>query len=173
VGASTAFHGAASGEKAQQAVDGIQEALMQAAEVSSLAIREAAGHASEFARSDLRHAVDELASLEKLFLDTLAEVARSGSVTAKAGFADIQRHLQHSGSAFGEQLATHVSTLRQLLSQTGQEGLQSGAQVAGKAAEQLGRLAGALLAGIREGLADSAAKHTGHGGRDAGGKEES
>jgi len=155
VEAGALVHGGAAGESARRAVAGIEEALMQAAEASSLAIREAAGHASDFARTDLRRAVDELASLEKLFLDTLADTAQAGSAVAKVTFSDIQRHLRYSGSALGEQLAIHVSSLRELLSRSGQERLQSGAQAAGKAAGQLGKFAGAILAGIGKGLADA------------------
>lgn len=141
------------GTAARHAVAGIEDALMHAAEASSLAIREAAGHASGFAKTDLKRAIDELASLESLFIDTVTEVARAGSASAAAGFADIQRHLQHSGSTFGERLAEHIGDLQRLLTQTGQEQLQSGAEAAGRAVEQIGRLAGSLLAGIQAGLA--------------------
>lgn len=146
-----------SGAALHQAVAGIESALQQAAEASSLAIREAAGHATEFARNDLGRAVDELATLEKLFIDTLAEMTKAGSTVAQAGFADVQRHLQGSGSTLGEQLTTHVNTLRELLARRGQEGLQAGAGAAVKTAEQLGQLAAALLTGIGQGLADHGA----------------
>lgn len=171
VGAGAAAHGADSARVARQAVAGIEDALLQAAEASSLAIREAAGHAGGFARSDLRRAVDELASLETLFMDTLADVARAGSATAKTAFADIQRHLQHSGTLFGERLASHVGSLREAVAQAGQGGLQSGVNAAGKAAEQLGRIAGALLAGMEKGLARPVTPAS--AAEDPGGKESS
>lgn len=146
-----------SGATVRQAVAGIEDALVQAAEASSLAIREAAGHATDFARHDLGRAVDDLAALDKLFIDTLAEAAKAGSAVAQAGFADMQRHLQGSGSALGEQLTTHVGTLHALLARRGQEGLQAGAGAAVKTAEQLGRLAATLLKGIGQGLAGNGA----------------
>jgi hypothetical protein len=161
VDAGAAAHGADSAAVAQQAIAGIQDALMQAAEASSLAIQEAAGHAGDFARSDLKRAVDELASLESLFMDTLADVTRAGSATAKATFADIQRHLQHSGTIFGERLASQVGSLREVLARAGQEGVQSGVNTAGKAAEQLGRIAGALLAGVEQGLSQAGTRASG------------
>jgi hypothetical protein len=144
-----------SGAAAHQALAGIEGALLQAAEASSLAIREAAGRASGFARNDLARAIEELASLEKLFVETLADVGRAGSSAAQAGFDDMQRHLQGSGSDFGDRLATHVDTLRALLARRGQESLQAGADMAVKTAEQLGRLAASILAGIGQGLAGS------------------
>lgn len=150
-----ATHGAGAGDAAREAVAGIEDALKHAAEASSLAIREAAGNASEFARTDLRRAVDDLATLEKQFIDILADVVKAGSAGAEATFADIQRHFRNSGTAFSEQLAIHVGSLRQLLSQAGQESMQSGVDAAGKAAEQLGRLAGALLSGIEKGFAEA------------------
>jgi hypothetical protein len=169
VDAGASAHGANAGEVARQAVAGIEDALMQAAEASSLAIREAAGHAGDFARSDLKRAVDELASLETLFMDTLADVARAGSATAKATFADIQRHLQHSGTAFGARLASHVGSLREVVARAGQEGLQSGVDAAGKAVEQLGRIAGGFLAGMEKGLTQAGTQTS--GADDRGGKE--
>jgi hypothetical protein len=172
VDAGAAAHGADSATAAaRQAVAGIEDALMQAAEASSLAIQEAAGHAGDFARSDLKRAVDELASLESLFMDTLTDVARAGSATAKATFTDIQRHLQHSGTTFGERLASQVGSLREVLALAGQEGLQSGVNSAGKAAEQLGRIAGALLAGMQQGLTQAGTRTSGVD--DSDGKESS
>lgn len=165
VDAGAVAHGSDAGAAARRAVAGIEDALLQAAEASSLAIREAAGHASEFARSDLKRAVDDLALLEQLFLDLLADVAQAGSATARETYTDIRRHLQHSGSAFGAQLATHVGSLRDLLGRAGQEGLASGTRAAGKAAEQLGRFAGVLLAGIEKGLNESVPPPA--GGRDS------
>jgi hypothetical protein len=171
VNAGAAAHGADSAAVARQAVAGIEDALMQAAEASSLAIQEAAGLAGDFARSDLKRAVDELASLESLFMDTLADVARAGSATAKTTLADIRRHLQHSGTILGERLAGQVASLREVLAQAGQEGLQSGVNTAGKAAEQLGRIAGAVLAGMEQGLAQAGTRPAGVD--DSGGKESS
>lgn len=171
VDAGAAAHGTDSDSVARQAVAGIEDALMQAAEASSLAIQEAAGHASDFARSDLKRAVNELASLETLFMDTLADVARAGSATAKTTFTDIQGHMQRSGTLFGERLASHVGSLRKVLAQAGEEGLQSGVEAAGKAAEQLGLIAGALLEGLGKGLAQSGPQTSTKD--DAGGKESS
>jgi hypothetical protein len=171
VDAGAAVHGADAGKVVRRAVAGIEDALLQAAEVSSLAIREAAGHASDFAQHDLRKAIDELASLEPLFINTLADVARAGSATARTTFADIQRHLQHSGTMFGTRLASHVGSLREVLARTGQESLQSGVEAAGNTARQLGRITGAMLADIGKELAQAGTQTP--GSEDAGGKESS
>jgi len=171
VDAGVAAHGSESARVARQAVAGVEDALLQAAEASSLAIQEAAGHAGDFARSDLKRAVDELASLETLFMDTLADVARAGSATAKITFADIQRHLQHSGTLFGERLASNVGSLHEVLALAGREGLQSGVDTAGKVAEHLGRVAGALLAGMQQGVTEAGMRTAGKD--DTGGKESS
>jgi hypothetical protein len=172
VDAGVAAQGSRSATAARQAVAGIEDALMQAAEASSLAIQEAAGHAGDFARSDLKRAVDELASLESLFMATLADVARAGSATAKTTFADIQRHLQHSGTLFGERLASNVGSLREVLALAGRESLHSGVDTAGKAAEQLGRIAGALLAGLEQGFTQAGTRSSGVDD-DTGGKDSS
>jgi hypothetical protein len=144
-------HGARSAEVIRRSVDGVEDALLKAAGVTKLAIQEAAGHAAEFSKSDLSRAVDDLASLQALFLNVLGDVAKAGSQTAAVAFADIQRHIHDSGGALGETLADSAGELRKLFPPGKSEGPQAG-MAAGKAAQEMGRMAGEFLAGIARGL---------------------
>jgi hypothetical protein len=144
--------GAGSASVIRKSVAGIEDALLKTAGVSRLAVEEAAGHVEEFSRTDLRRAVDELVSLQDLFVDVLGDVAKAGSKTVAATFADIQRHIRDSGGALGTMLADNTRDLQELFPPTAREGLQAGVDTAGKAVEQLGRMAGGLLAGIARGL---------------------
>jgi hypothetical protein len=143
---------AGSAEVIRKSVAGVEDALLKTAGVSHLAIEEAAGHVEEFSKTDLRRAVDELASLQELFLNVLGDVAKAGSKTAATAFTDIQRHIRDSGGALGTMLADNARDLQELLPPAAREGLQAGVESAGKAAEQLGRLASGVLAGITTGL---------------------
>jgi len=152
VGAGVQTGGAGSAEVIRKSVAGVEDALLKTAGVSHLAIEEAAGHVEEFSKTDLRRAVDELASLQELFLNVLGDVAKAGSKTAATAFTDIQRHIRDSGGALGTMLADNARDLRELFPPAARDGLQAGMESAGKAAEQLGRMADGLLAGIARGL---------------------
>jgi Family of unknown function (DUF6781) len=150
--------GAGSAEVIRKSVAGVEDALLKTAGVSRLAIEEAAGHVEEFSKTDLRRAVDELASLQELFLNVLGDVAKAGSKTAAIAFSDIQRHIHDSGGALGTMLADNARDLQDLFPPAVREGLQTGADTAGKAARQLAGMAGGLIAGITRGLEESSGK---------------
>ena len=152
VGEGAQTGGAGSAEVIRESVAGVEDALLKTAGVSRLAIEEAAGHVEEFSKTDLRRAVDELASLQDLFLDVLGNVAKAGSKTVAVTFADIQRHIHDSGGALGTMLAGNARDLQELFPPPARDGLQAGMESAGKAAEQLGRMASGVLAGIARGL---------------------
>jgi hypothetical protein len=152
VGAAVEQRSEDSGEVIRQSLDGIGEALAKAGEASTLAIREAAGRAAEFSEHDLKRALDELASLQGLLLDTLGEVAKAGSAMLSTVLADFQTHARITGNALGEQLAGNIAALQRLMPPAGREGLKAGAQTAREASERLGRIASGILAGIGAGL---------------------
>jgi hypothetical protein len=154
VGAGAQTGGAGSAEVIRKSVAGVEDALLKTAGVSHLAIEEAAGHVEEFSKTDLRRAVDELASLQDLFLNVLGDVAKAGSKTAASTFTDIQRHIRDSGGALGTMLADNTRDLQELFPPVARDGLHTGVESAGKAAEQLGRMASGVLAGIARGLED-------------------
>jgi hypothetical protein len=152
VGAAAEQRSGDSAEVIRQSLDGIGEALSKAGEASTLAIREATGRAAEFSGHDLKRALDDLASLQDLLLDTLGDVAKAGSATLYTVLADVQTHARITGNALGEQLAGNIAALQRLLPPAGREGLKAGAQKAREATEQLGRIASGILAGIEAGL---------------------
>jgi len=139
----------------RKSVAGVEDALLKTAGVSRLTLEEAAGHVQEFSETDLRRASDELATLQELFLTVLGDVARSASKTAQVTFTDIQRHVRDSGSALGAMLADNARGLQGLVPPGVRQGLRQGAGSAGRAAEELGRMAGGVLAGIARGLEES------------------
>lgn len=82
----------------------------------------------------------------------------AASNTARLTFTDIQRHLRDSGGALGTILADDAGELQELFSPAVRQGLQTGAETAGRAAEELGRMAEGVLTGIARGL-DQATRH--------------
>jgi hypothetical protein len=139
----------------RKSVAGVEDALLKTAGVSRLTIEEAAGQVEKFSKTDLRRAADELATLQELFLSVLGDVAQAASKTAALTFADIERHIRDSGSAVSAMLADNARGLQGLIPSAVREGLQTSADTAGRAAEELGRMAGGVLAGIARELEES------------------
>ncbi|GAB6068030.1 hypothetical protein JCM13664_13490 [Methylothermus subterraneus] len=147
-----AIHGSRAREALEEAVKGLEEGLVKAAEASKLALEEAASRADEFTEQEIKGAFDQLLELEKLYLDTLAEVAQKGSAQAGEILADLLRHAHHSGTAVGEYLAEVMQTLPRKLQEAGQWGVKAGLDAARTSAVRLAAITSGFLAGIAEAL---------------------
>ena len=151
-----AFEGATENEPAakevlQQTVAGIDDALSQVAQASSLAIEEAAGNVEEFTEHDLKRALTDLNDLEKLFFDTLGEVAKGGQDLTSNTINNIIDHLQQSSTSVGRTVTETSSHLSDFLSSKGKN-IQL-ADVAKTTGASVARVASGLLAGIADSLA--------------------
>ncbi len=150
-----AFEGATESEPEakevlQQTVTGIDDALSQVAQASSLAIEEAAGNVEEFTEHDLKRALTDLNDLEKLFIDTLGDVAKGGQEVASSTINNIIDHLQQSSTSVGRTVTETSSHLSDFLSSKGKN-IQL-ADVAKSSGASVARVASGLLAGIAESL---------------------
>ncbi len=134
------------------ALNGLDEALSASAEASKLAMEEAAGNLKEFGRNDLKQALDELATLEEMYLDTLKRVARNSDETIGNILNDLIQHACHSGTAVGQQSREIVDKLNRDLAHTLNDTLIGGADVALKVSAQLSRAAAGFLEGIAQTL---------------------
>jgi Family of unknown function (DUF6781) len=152
IGAAAHVHGDRTREVARQSVEGVEEALLKAAEASKLAIEEAAGRTAEFSRTDLAKAVDDLGAIEALFMDTLSDVTAAGRDTAAAVFGDLLGHFRNSGSAIGRRIADITTGLGDELPPVTGESLQKGFDMAHATADRLARFASGFLADIRQNL---------------------
>lgn len=144
----------------REAVAGVEDALLMAAEASRLATQEAVGRIAGFTRQDLKKALDDLGSIEELFLETLQEVAHSGTAAVSVIFGDFLEHLKRSGTDLGDRLQEIVQGLAARHVQPG--GLKAGADAMQQAARQLAEIAGDILAGTANGLSGSRDQRTVH-----------
>ena len=168
IGSAASAGGDRTREVMRQSVAGVEEALMQAAEASKLAIQEAAGRTAEFSRNDLARAFADLGAIEALFMDTLGEVATAGSRTAAAVFGDFLGHFRNSGTAIGRHLAETMTGLGEELPQAAGEGLQRGLDMAHTTADRLARFASGFLAAIDQGLSSAGEGASGDGADEKG-----
>jgi len=135
----------------RDAMTGVDEALEKSAEASRLAIEEAAGNLENFGTQDLKRVLDDLLTLEDLFIDTIKDVARSSKETIRETLSDLAGHAQNSGTAVGNLATDTVETLTRELQKTSRDTVATGSDSAMKTAVRLSRAA----AGFLEGIADT------------------
>lgn len=151
-------HGSRARQALTEAVRGLEEGLVKAAEASKLALEEAASRADEFTEQEVKAALDQLRAMEKLYLDTLADIAKKGSAQVRDILADLLSHARHSGTAVGQYLTEVMQTLPRKLQEAGQWGLKAGLETARTAGAQLAAITSGLLAGIADTLDRQARK---------------
>lgn len=150
-----AFEGATASEPEakevlQKTVAGMDDALSQVAQASSLAIEEAAGNVEEFTEHDLKRALTDLHDLEQLFFDTLSDVAKGGQEVTSSSINNIVDHLQQSSTSVGRTVEETTSHLSDFLAKKGKN-IQL-ADVAKTTGASVARVASGLLAGLAESL---------------------
>jgi len=133
------------------AMAGIDEALAKSAEASKLAIEETAGHVKDFSSHDLKQALDDLLTLEKLFYYTVHDVAKGTNATVKKTLTDLVKHAQQSGSSVGRTVSDSVTLLNHTLGNT----LKDTASASAHATLEVGAHIANAAAGILEGIADT------------------
>lgn len=146
------------GESLGQALKGLDEALAKSAEASKLAIEEALGRAGEFTQHELKQSFQDLISLEELYLDTLRDMAKTGTDRASEILYDLAEHGRNSGTVVGRYVIESLSGLNHRLQQAGKSGLLAGANVARTAGARVAAVASGILAGIAESLQPDSTK---------------
>ncbi len=143
------------GERAKDvmadAVAGVDEALVHAAQALKLSIEEAAGRAEKFSREDLAKARESLKHLEGDFLETLRETARASRGTVSSILDDLIKHAQASGTAVGRQLK-EMNGLSGSVAEAGRAHFEAGVHAAMSSAAVMARIASGVLAGIADSL---------------------
>lgn len=139
-------------EALKQALKGIDVALSHAAEASKLAIEEAVGNFREFSDQDLHRAVDDLRTLETMFLDTLGNVAKGGTETVRNVVNEFIEHGKNTGTAVGNSLAELIIGLQQLVTADKKEQIHRTLDTAQAISESIAGLASGLLAGMADKL---------------------
>ena len=137
-------------EALREAMRGLDDALASAAEATGLAVQEAASRSSEFSKQSLKQSLDDLGSLEKLFIETLGEAARHSTGHVRDTLHGLAEHARNSGTAVGGRVQGAVSQLAQAMTDMTQEQMQAGAHTL----RQQGALLAGIAAGFLKGVAD-------------------
>lgn len=147
------------GDAIKQAFTGLDQALVKAAEASKLAIQEAVGRAGEFTEHELKRSLNDLDTLEELFLDTIKQTGKSASGSAADILNDLVAHARHSGTAVGEHVTQAVNGLQEQMRRVGTMGFKAGTDFAFSASQQIAQIASGVLSGIADSLQAAANKN--------------
>ena len=143
-------------EALKRAVAGIDAAMMSAAEASRLAIEEAAGRADEFSETDLKQALDDLVELDKLFVDAIGDLLKSGAATSGEILKDLITHIQRTGTDTGRSVRGSLSALNQTVSRVRRPDLSDVHKTARTGLATIASIGSGILAGLSESLAPPA-----------------
>jgi hypothetical protein len=147
-----AAHGEELKSALSQAISGLDEALVQSASATKLAIQEAFGRVKDYSEQDLKQAFQDLSEMEKNFIEVLMEVAKSSTSLAGKVLSDLAGHASRSGTAVGKQTAEVLNTLRKQVQHVSKESIVAGAGAAKTVSIQIARAASGVLAGIADRL---------------------
>jgi uncharacterized protein DUF6781 len=135
-------------EVLQQSTSALDDALSSTAEATKLAVEEAAGKMQDFSDGDLQHAINDLNSLETMFLDALKQLSTTSKGAISETVSDLLKHAQTNGTVVGKQVQVMVDGIATLsVNSTG--ALLSSAR---ETAANLASIGSGILAGIAESL---------------------
>lgn len=147
-------------ESLAEAATGLEQALIQAADAFRLAIEEAAGRVNEFSSTELKRSLNDLDSLEDIFIETLQRMTKSSGEMVRTIAEDMAAHARNSGTSVGEHVGRNIESLQNRLRELGADTAEAG----GEAANRIGKIARGILAGIGETLLTIAEGKKGQGG---------
>ncbi len=150
-GATEGAQGVSDGQRAlREALQGLDEALAAAAQATRLTLDEAIGNAGAFSRQTLRQRLDDLSTLESLFIETVSQAASSAAGFTRTTLIDVADHARVSGSAVGSAMKEGVTSLGLALAET----VSDQVEVTTSLLQKEAGLLASLISGVLQGIAD-------------------
>ncbi len=136
----------------KQAVSGIDDALEKTAEAAKLATKEAIGKTQEFADRELKASLNELETLEDMFIDTLNVVAKNTERLGQGILNDLANHLKNSGTQAGSTAKDAIQELQKDLAEAGRDSVNHASTAGKEAANNIAQIASGILSGLADAL---------------------
>lgn len=137
----------------EEATRGVDDALGHAAQAISLTASEARERLADFNDEDLRKAREDLRTLEAIFADALARLARSSDAMVRDVWHDLEQHWKASGTQVGREATQAFGEAAERLRRASEAQLAAGWDAALGASAQIAGVASGVLAGIADSLA--------------------
>jgi hypothetical protein len=139
----------------KEAMHGLDEALAAASQATRLTLEEAIANAGAFSRQTLLSRMEDLSTLESLFIETVSQTASSAAGFARSTLNDVADHSRASGSAVGLSVKEGLSTLGRALAETVGDQVDVTAALLQKEAALMASLTSGVLQGIADRLCAS------------------
>ncbi|MCP9860885.1 MULTISPECIES: DUF6781 family protein [unclassified Cyanobium] len=139
----------------QEALHGLDQALAAVAQAIRWTLEEAIRNAGAFSRQTLRRRLEDLSTLESLFVETVSQTASSAAGFTRKTLVEVADHARASGSAVGAAVTEGMTTLGRAVGETVSDQVEVTSSVLQKEAAILASITSGVLRGIADRLRGS------------------
>jgi len=137
-------------EAVKEAMHGMDGALRNFAEATSLAIQEARSEGKAYSSEEFSSLLADVKSLQTLMADTLSKGAKQASGAAQSTLSQLAEHARIHGTAAGKDLFAIQTRLTQTMAELTRDAVSDGTRTL----QAGGKLMAGLTAGFLRGIAD-------------------
>ena len=135
-----------------EALQGLDETLMQSAQSAHLALQQLGAKGTEFTDNDLKETLTKLRQLQEAYVSTVSKVSNAASGNIQRELQELADHVQGVSVDVGAQVASVMSEFASRLSAASGESASSGFDAMRDAGVRTASLASGVLAGIADAL---------------------
>lgn len=143
----------------EQAVEGIDSALLQAVEANRVALQQFVAQGADLQEKHLKKALDDLEKLEDMMLGTLGKAAESAGAPLAGPWSAVLDKMKLSGTQTGAQASATVSQLGEQM----RDAVRASRASSLRAAQTLAESYSALVSGVLIGMSDAMRSGSGAG----------
>ena len=136
----------------EQAVAGMDDALLKAVQANHLALQQVAAAGQSFEQSQVKKALQELERLEDEFLNAVKQASEGAPKSMRAHWANVLQQKEVSGTEAGEQAAATMKAFAERTQSAMRDQRRAGAKAAQAFSQNFATLASGILTGLSKAL---------------------
>ena len=140
------------GKVLADALAGMDDALLKAAQASQIALQQLGPAGGDFDQSQVKMALDELERIEDEFLGTVRQASESAGAQLKGQWAGVLGNMKAGGTETGAQVATMMQQYGEQMQAAMRAQRRAGLQTAHLLGQNFATLASGVLIGLTEAL---------------------
>jgi len=144
-----------------EAFRGLDDALRKSTEAGQMALRQIVASGREFSEHELKQALSDMRKLEDDFLSTLEQVTEGANARVRPELREVLTRMRETGTSTGKQLAGMMSEFTQRFSAASLDVALGGLEAASEFSARFAQLAGGVLSGIADAIAEKRAPASG------------
>ncbi|MDH5324919.1 MAG: hypothetical protein OEZ68_16125 [Gammaproteobacteria bacterium] len=131
---------------------GLDAALEKSAQATKLAIEETVARVKDYKEEDFKHTLDQLHSLEEMFIETLEEAAKTGKSLLQETIQDLATHAKNTGTAVGKRTSDDIAELKQKILNVSEAGVTAVSDAAKSFSADVAQAASGFLQALSDKL---------------------